>query len=44
MNEIKDEILSKSTQSSSDFTGDQIITTLGLLPLYNPIYIYNKVR
>ena len=44
MNEIKDENLSKYVQSSSYFTDDQTTTTLCLLPLYNPIYIYNEVR
>ena len=44
MNERKDENLSKSAQSSSDLPDDQTTTTLYLLQLYNPIYIYNKVK
>ena len=38
MNELKDENLCKSVQSSSDFTDNPPITTLCLLPLYSPIY------
>ena len=41
---IKDENLSKSAESSSDFTDNQMATTLCIFPLYKPIYIYNKVR
>ena len=44
MNEIKDEILSRSVPSSSDFTDDQTTTALVLPLLYNLIYIYNRVR
>ena len=44
MNEIKDQGFNNSAQSSSDFTDDQTIATLCLLPPYNPIYIDNKAR
>ena len=44
MNEMKDENPIKSSQSSSDLTDSQTTTALHLLPLYNPIYIYNMVR
>ena len=41
--EIKNENSSKSAQSS-DYTDNKTTTTLCLLPLHNPIYIYSKVR
>ena len=44
MNQMKDQNFKNSTQSSSDFTDDQTTTSLHLLPVYSPIYIYSKVR
>ena len=44
MIDIKDEHLSKSAQSSSDFRDDQTTSALCLFLLFNLIYINNKVR